>query len=88
MKTGYNSFILQSVKSDKEVLEKEWKSINWNSIEYCIFKIQKRIFEAEKAGDYRKVNSLCRLLVNDFYSSLFLMNYARAACGKSHTGGS
>ena len=59
MKTGYSD-ILQSVESDKRVLEKEWKSIG-----YAIFKIQKRIFEAEKAGDYRKVNSLCRLLVND-----------------------
>ena len=62
MKTGYNN-ILQSVESDKEILDKEWNSINWNSVEYNIFKIQKRIFEAEKEGNYRKVNSLCRLLV-------------------------
>ena len=65
MKTGYNTIILQSVESDKDMLDKEWKSLNWDYIEYSIFKIQKRIFEAEKAGDYRKVNSLCRLLVND-----------------------
>ena len=65
MKTGYSD-ILQSVESDKRVLEKEWKSIG-----YAIFKIQKRIFEAEKAGDYRKVNSLCRLLVNDKRSLLY-----------------
>ena len=70
MKTGYSD-ILQSVESDKRVLEKEWKSINWKSIGYAIFKIQKRIFEAEKAGDYRKVNSLCRLLVNDKRSLLY-----------------
>ena len=41
MKTGYNSFILQSVESDKDMLDEEWKSINWNSIEHDIFKIQK-----------------------------------------------
>ena len=70
MKTGYNN-ILQSVESDKEVLDNEWKDINWNSIKYGIFKIQKRIFEAEKEGDYRKVNSLCRLLVNDKRSLLY-----------------
>ena len=70
MKTGY-SYILQSVESDKEILDKEWNSINWNSIEYSIFKIQKRIFEAEKNGDYRKVNRLCRLLVNDKRSLLY-----------------
>ena len=49
MKTGYMN-ILQSVESDKEILDKEWKSINWKSIEYAIFKIQKRIYEAEKEG--------------------------------------
>ena len=70
MKTGYNN-ILQSVESDKEILDKEWNSINWNSVEYNIFKIQKRIFEAEKEGNYRKVNSLCRLLVNDKRSLLY-----------------
>ena len=69
-KTGYNH-IFQSVESDEEVLDKEWKSIKWKSIGYDIFKIQRRIFEAEKAGDYRKVNSLCRLLVNDKRSLLY-----------------
>ena len=68
MKTEYNN-ILQSVESDKEMLNNEWNSINWNSVEYNIFKIQKRIFEAEKVGNYRKVNSLCRLL--KFFVFLF-----------------
>lgn len=70
MKTEYSN-ILQSVESDEEILDGEWKSINWWSIGYSIFKIQRRIFEAEKAGDYRKVNSLCRLLVNDKRSILY-----------------
>ena len=52
MKIEYNN-ILQSVESDKEMLNNEWNSINWNSVEYNIFKIQKRIFEAEKVGNYR-----------------------------------
>ena len=69
-KTGYYD-IFQSMESDEEVLDKEWKSIKWKSIGYDIFKIQRRIFEAEKAGDYRKVNSLCRLLVNDKRSILY-----------------
>ena len=72
MKTGYNDLnILQSVESNRELLDNEWNSINWNSVEYNIFKIQKRIFEAEKNGNYRKVNSLCRLLVNDKRSLLY-----------------
>ena len=48
MKTGYNEFILQSVESDKEMLSNEWKSIKWDYFKHSIFKIQKRIFEAEK----------------------------------------
>ena len=75
MKTEYNNLnILQSVKSDEEIIDKEWKDINWKSIEYNIFKIQKRIFKAEKEGNYRKVNKLCRLLVNDKRSLLFAIN--------------
>ena len=70
MKTGYMN-ILQSVESDKEILDKEWKSINWKSIEYAIFKIQKRIYEAEKEGKYRKSNNYARLLVNDKRSLLY-----------------
>ena len=69
MKTEYS--ILQSVKSNTEILNEEWKSIKWNSIKYEIFKIQKRIFEAEKDGNYRKANKLCRLLVNDKRSLLY-----------------
>ena len=69
MKTEYS--ILQSVKSNIEILDEEWKSIKWNSIKYEIFKIQKRIFEAEKDGNYRKANKLCRLLVNDKRSLLY-----------------
>ena len=70
MKTGYND-IFRSVESDEEILDNEWKSIKWESIGYDIFKIQRRIFEAEKAGNYRRVNSLCRLLVNDKRSILY-----------------
>ena len=72
MKTGYNNFIiLQSVESDEDVLDNEWKFINWKSVKYNIFKVQKRIFEAEKIGNYRKANRLCRLLVNDKRSLLY-----------------
>ena len=56
MKTGYNEFILQSVESDEEMLSNEWKSLKWEYFKHSIFKIQKRIFKAEKEGNYRKVN--------------------------------
>ena len=55
MKTGYNELsILQSVESNKDVLDNEWSSINWDSVGYNIFKIQKRIFEAEKKWKLQK----------------------------------
>ena len=72
MKTGYDEgIILQSVELDEDMLDKDWKAINFNSIEHSIFKIQKRIFEAEKEGDYRKVRRLSRLLVNDKRSLIY-----------------
>ena len=74
MKTGYNEFILQSVESDEEMLSNEWKSLKWEYFKHSIFKIQKRIFKAEKEGNYRKVNRLSRLLVNDKRSLLYAIN--------------
>ena len=88
MKTEYNShIILQSVESDEYVLNYEWKSINWKSIGYNIFKIQKRIFEAEKAGNYRKTNRPCRLLVNDKRSLLYSINVVTKKNKGKRTGG-
>ena len=88
MKTGYNELImLQSVESDKERLDRGWKEIKWHSIEYNIFKVQKRIFEAEKEGNYRKVNKLCRLLVNDKRSLLYAINLVTKKNKGKRTGG-
>ena len=52
------------------------KSIKWDSIEYTIFKDTKKrdIWSREEYGDYRKVNRLCRLLVNDKRSLLHSIN--------------
>ena len=59
MKTEYNShIILQSVESDEYVLNYEWKSINWKSIGYNIFKYkngylkQRKQVTTEKLTDY------------------------------------
>lgn len=46
-------------------LEQEWLNINWEKVTRSIFKIQKRITHAEEQKDYRRVRSLCRLLLND-----------------------
>ena len=87
MKTGYNEFILQSVESDEEMLSNEWKSIKWDYFKHSIFKIQKRIFKAEKEGNYRKVNKLSRLLVNDKRSLLYAINVVTKENKGKRTGG-
>ena len=66
MKTGYNTIILQSVESDKDMLDKEWKSLNWDYIEYSIFKIQngylkqRKQMTIEKSKDYVDYLSMTR----------------------------
>ena len=87
MKTGYNEFILQSVESDEEMLSNEWKSLKWDYFKHSIFKIQKRIFKAEKEGNYRKVNRLSRLLVNDKRSLLYAINVVTKKNKGKRTGG-
>ena len=53
MKTGKHINVVQSVESDEYALEQEWQNINWHYVERSIFKLQRRIFNAEKEGDYR-----------------------------------
>ena len=70
MKTG-NYNVIQSAELDEYELEKEWQDINWHYVEHSIFKLQRQIFRAEKEGNYRKVQKLSRLLVNDKRTLLY-----------------
>ncbi|GHV25330.1 hypothetical protein FACS189465_3210 [Clostridia bacterium] len=42
----------------------EWDSINWHKIEKTVFKLQKRIYQASKRNDTKRVHQLQRLLLN------------------------
>lgn len=53
----------QSTELDK--LDSEWSNINWNYVSRSIFRIQQRIIHAEETGNFRRVRSYCRLLLND-----------------------
>ena len=55
------------------------------SIAYLRYK--KRIFKAEKEGNYRKVNRLSRLLVNDKRSLLYAINVVTKKNKGKRTGG-
>lgn len=58
-----NINLCQSTELDK--LDSEWSNIKWNYVSRSIYKIQQRIIRAEESGDYRRVRSHCRLLLND-----------------------
>lgn len=59
----------QSTELDK--FDMEWSNINWNKVTRDIFKIQQRITHAEECGDFRRVRSLTRLLLNDNRTLLY-----------------
>ena len=61
--------VCQSTELDK--LDMEWSNINWNKVTRDIFKIQQRITHAEENGDFRRVRSLTRLLLNDNRTLLY-----------------
>ena len=41
-----------------------WNAVPWKQIERSVFKLQKRIYQASKRDDGRKVRKLQRLLMN------------------------
>jgi len=45
-------------KSDLSTNTEGWKTINWRRAERYVFKLQKRIFAANRCGDVKKVRKL------------------------------
>ena len=41
----------------------DWKTINWQSLEKVVYKLQNRIYKASKRGDVKQIHSLQRLLM-------------------------
>jgi RNA-directed DNA polymerase len=52
------------IMSQSEETRYKWDTINWKKIQRSVFKLQKRIYQASKANDLKKVHSLQRLLLN------------------------
>jgi RNA-directed DNA polymerase len=44
----------------------EWQDLPWRTIERAVFKLQKRIYRAAKAGDIQRVHKLQRLLLKSW----------------------
>jgi RNA-directed DNA polymerase len=57
------------VNSDKEIMslpikaKYKWDEINWRKPERNVFKLQKRIYQASKSGDWKRVKRLQKLLL-------------------------
>jgi RNA-directed DNA polymerase len=57
------------VNSDKEIMSRpskavyKWDEINWRKLERNVFKLQKRIYQASKSGDWKRVHRLQKLLL-------------------------
>jgi RNA-directed DNA polymerase len=55
--------------SDKEIMsssaktEYKWDEINWRKLGRNVFKLQKRIYQASKSGDWKRVKRLQKLLL-------------------------
>ena len=44
----------------------DWKALPWKDIERNVFRLQQRIYRAERRGNYRKVHNLQRLLIHSW----------------------
>ncbi|WP_445241057.1 reverse transcriptase N-terminal domain-containing protein [Microcoleus vaginatus] len=53
-------------KSDLETNTEGWKAINWRQAERYVFKLQKRIFAANRCGDVKKVRKLQKTLMRSW----------------------
>ena len=48
----------------------EWNEINWRKVEKSVFKLQKRIFQASKTDNVRKLRRLQKTLLNSYHAKL------------------
>lgn len=48
----------------------EWNEIDWRKVELSVFKLQKRIFQANKNDNVRKLRRLQKTLLNSYHAKL------------------
>ena len=60
----------KAVNSNKEIMDLsektkyKWDEINWRKLARNVFKLQKRIYQASKSGDWKRMKRLQKLLLN------------------------
>lgn len=46
----------------------EWKDVNWRKVEFAVFKLQKRIYQASSVGDTKAVRKLQKRLTRSYHA--------------------
>lgn len=57
------------LKANKDEI-KDWKQVNWKSVEKKVYKLQKRIYRASFRDDFIAVRRLQKTLINSFSAKL------------------
>ncbi len=56
--------VARSVRRRRHI--EDWKALPWKDIERNVFRLQQRIYQAERRGDYKQVHNLQRLLIHSW----------------------
>ena len=52
--------------ADEETRTEDWKTLPWKKLQRNVFRLQKRIYQAQLRGDFKRVRGLQRLLLRSF----------------------
>jgi hypothetical protein len=56
--------VARSVRRRRQL--EDWKAIPWRCVQRSVFRLQQRIYQAERRGDYEQVHNLQRLLLRSW----------------------
>jgi RNA-directed DNA polymerase len=65
----------------------EWKTLPWNKIEWQVFKLQKRIYQASSKNDMKSVHRLQKLLLKSQYAKFLAVKKVAQVNKGKHTAG-
>ena len=62
--------VMYMSKTDLKINTVEWNAIDWRKVELSVFKLQKRIYQASKNDNTRKLRRLQKTLLNSYHAKL------------------
>ena len=65
----------------------EWNQIDWRKVELSVFKLQKRIYQASKNDNVRKLRRLQKTLLNSYHAKLLAVRRVTQDNGGKKTAG-